>query len=395
MATFLFTWELGGGLGHVMPFRPVAERLIGKGHRVVAALRELTHAERAFGDLPVEYLPAPFKSWRTEDRIDPLLTFAHILHNTGWSSVNDLRTLMNAWRTIFDLIKPDVVICDHSPTALLALRGRGTKYVTFGTGFFAPPDETPLPLFRMMATNDLEKVRQVETKVLQNANELLAKNGQPILNRVTELYADADEEVLTTFAELDHFPHRTDGYYVGRCPTEKGRPVIWPPGNGPKVFAYLKDFPAIVEVVKFLSEQRWPSVVVAPGLWLKLQPFAAPTILLAETPFDLQQVAREANLIIGNGNNGTVIEVLLSGKPVLSIPVTLDHSLFADRVSQLGAGMTVAGNKPTDITQAMIHMLQTDRYAQAAQRFEEKYASFNPAAALDEVVGRLERMAVK
>ncbi len=135
MATFLFTWELGGGLGHVMPFRPVAERLIAKGHRVVAALRELTHAERAFGDLSMEYLPAPFKSWRTADRMDPLLTFAHILHNTGWSSVNDLRTLTNAWRTIFRSIKPDVVICDHSPTALLALRGVPRAIVMCATGY--------------------------------------------------------------------------------------------------------------------------------------------------------------------------------------------------------------------------------------------------------------------
>ena len=83
MATFLFAWELGGGLGHVLPFRPVSQTLIADGHRLVPALRDQKHATSAFGDLPIRCLPGPHKSWRTDDRIEPLLTFAHILHNTG------------------------------------------------------------------------------------------------------------------------------------------------------------------------------------------------------------------------------------------------------------------------------------------------------------------------
>ena len=48
MATILLAWELGGGLGHFMNLRPVAEGLARRGHRVVAVLRDLTSARRSY-----------------------------------------------------------------------------------------------------------------------------------------------------------------------------------------------------------------------------------------------------------------------------------------------------------------------------------------------------------
>ena len=392
MATFFFAWELGGGLGHVLPFRPVAQALIAKGHRVVAALRDQTHAVRAFGDLPIRCLPAPHKSWRTDDRIEPLLTFAHILHNTGWSRVDDLKKLTAAWRTVLDDVRPDVVICDHSPTMLLALRGRGIKHATFGTGFFCPPDRTPLPNLSLFVNGNPIKLRRDESHVFQVANEVLCASGQPTLLHLTQLYAEADDRVLTTFAELDHYPERKPGRYSGWWPTGAGRPFDWPAGHGPKVYAYLKDFPALIDVVKFLREQAWPTVIFAPGLLDKLRPFASASLALTDVPLDLQQVASEADLAIQNANHGTLAELLLAGKPVLSIPITLEQAILARRVAELGAGMTAWGNYAADVVRTITVMLDSDRYEIAARRFAERYAGFDPKKALAGVVERIERL---
>lgn len=359
MTTFLFAWELGGGLGHVLPFRPVAQALIAKGHRVVAALRKLTHVEGAFGDLPVETRAAPYKNWPSGDRGDPLLTFAHILHNTGWSR---------------------------------AVRGRGIRHCTFGTGFFCPPDQAPLPNLVPWLQADPDKLARDEAHVLNVANEVLSAHGQPPLARLSQLYADAGDRILTTFAELDHYGPRPNEQYVGWWPAGAGQRFEWPRGNGPKVYAYFKDFSAIAETAKYLQQEGWPTVIFAPGLLEKLRPFVSPSLVVTGTPLDLGQVAREADLILQNANHGTLTEFLLAGRPVVSVPITLEQAILARRVAEIGAGPSAANNRPDEIIGALQTLLRDGRSMQAAKRFAHKYAAFDSKQALATVVERLERL---
>ena len=84
MATVLFAWESGGGLGHVMQMLPLARGLLGRGHRVRVALRHLSTATAAlFGDAGVRFHQAPFKSAGPRP-FRRTLSFAHVLANTGW-----------------------------------------------------------------------------------------------------------------------------------------------------------------------------------------------------------------------------------------------------------------------------------------------------------------------
>jgi len=64
MANILLAWELGGGLGHLSALRPMVTGLAEKGHRVFAALRDLSRADRMFGAVEVSFLQAPFRSRR-------------------------------------------------------------------------------------------------------------------------------------------------------------------------------------------------------------------------------------------------------------------------------------------------------------------------------------------
>jgi len=47
----VLTWELGGGLGHMMNLRPLAAELVARGHEVFIAAGDLSRAIDVLGDL--------------------------------------------------------------------------------------------------------------------------------------------------------------------------------------------------------------------------------------------------------------------------------------------------------------------------------------------------------
>jgi len=189
MATILLAWELGGGLGHFMNLRPLAEGLLRRGHRVVAVLRDLSAARQFLVDPNVDILQAPFKHARIRD-IEPTCTFAQILHNCGFGDADELLTLAEAWRKLYDYLQPDLIIFDHSPTALLASAGYPARRALIGTGFFSPPDTGApgLPNLRTWLTPNQVELDAHEAQVLANINAALARWSMPPLACVAELY---------------------------------------------------------------------------------------------------------------------------------------------------------------------------------------------------------------
>src|SRR4051794_27851991 len=104
MATILFAWELGGGLGHMLQLQPLAEGLASRGHRVFVALRNAAGAGSVFGRSGVSFLPAPYKlGGRTSFR--QTLNFSQILVNVGWGDDTELFGLACAWRNLFRLVR--------------------------------------------------------------------------------------------------------------------------------------------------------------------------------------------------------------------------------------------------------------------------------------------------
>ena len=60
MARILFTWELGGGSGHVRPYVDIISALLTRGHEISFALRNLHLAQPVLGDLNVRCFQAPY-----------------------------------------------------------------------------------------------------------------------------------------------------------------------------------------------------------------------------------------------------------------------------------------------------------------------------------------------
>ena len=88
MATVMFDWEQGGGLGHLMQMLPLAEGLARKGHRGFMAVRDLVGASAVFDHKGVLFLPAPHKEGCGLAPCRRTLNFAHVLINIGWDTIN-------------------------------------------------------------------------------------------------------------------------------------------------------------------------------------------------------------------------------------------------------------------------------------------------------------------
>src|ERR1043165_4605640 len=97
MGTILLAWELGAGLGHLVRLKPIAQGLLQKGHRVYAAIRDLASAQNVFPAGQVSVLQAPIQVRLSPNQIEKPFTFAHILHNFGFSDQKDLSGRLEGW----------------------------------------------------------------------------------------------------------------------------------------------------------------------------------------------------------------------------------------------------------------------------------------------------------
>ena len=150
MATILFAWELGAGLGHVTNIGPLAApfwrsrgaRGRGGPARSIARRAIVFPGNRRC----LQILQAPRKVRIDARHIESPPTFAHILSNVGFGDVHELTAMVSGWRSLYRWLKPEAIVFDHSPTALLAAGGESARRVLLGSGFHIPPDCSPMAL---------------------------------------------------------------------------------------------------------------------------------------------------------------------------------------------------------------------------------------------------------
>jgi hypothetical protein len=378
MANVLICWELGQALGHVMMQRPVAQAFLERGHKVFVALRDFEGARTAFGDLPVTLLPAPIKLERAQPLIKRPLSFVHILHNTGMYEGPELAARVDAWRTLFDLVQPELIVCDHSPTALLASRGLPLKRVVYGTGFYSPPSVSPLPTMCPWVASTPDQLAADERRVLDVMNRQLKRLGGPPLASVSSLYREVDENFIAMIPELDHFGARKGVRYWGCRPETEGATPNWPEGDGPRIFGYLKPCPALPKLLELLKRRGTPTLIH--GNWVnpaEKQRWETPTLRLSREPYNLPRAARECDLAILHATATSTFTFLIAGKRMLQLPFHLEQQLTARRTVRLRSGLAASTKNIEEIEHKLLILLeQPDRFIGPA-KIAEKYARVN------------------
>ncbi|MBT9492183.1 MAG: hypothetical protein IV107_07490 [Paucibacter sp.] len=403
MARILMAWELGGGMGHVVPLSQLAQVLIDRGHQVDFVLRDLAGACDGLGALAkhprVRLWQAPI--WTAQlQGVAPPISYAELLFHAGYLDARRLLSLVQAWRNLFDAIQPQLLLADHAPTAMLAARTMGTMSMAtavIGTGFFIPPALAPLPSFREWERVDPARLVQTEARALATCNALLGQFEAAPLAALHQLVA-ADQQFLLTWPELDHYGSsgRQHAQYWGPLPArEQGGAALWPastaPESRPRLFAYLKgEYGGVERVLQCLRAGPWLSLVHVTGLRPDMrQRFTHANLAFSDGPVAMAEALGQAQAVLCHAGSGTVCTALQAGVPVLMLPMHAEQLLFARRVSAARAGLYVLeADLAKQLPAAMQQVMVAGELRSGAQALAARHGA-TPAAEVGGVCVRL------
>ncbi len=386
----LFAWELGAHFGHVSKIAEIARALGGRAELFVAAQDPASFRALA-PDLPVTLLPAPFAPVRApETAEDKAVSYPDVLRHVGWHAAAPLAALAEAWGALFGLVRPDMIVAQAAPTALLAGRAAGLRVATVGSGYDAPPRGEPMPPFFFWLDGQAEKAATREAAVLETANAALRLRGGPEMGAFADLFR-AGPFILATFPEIDHYGDRyrfEPGHppYLGQLVTlDQGAALTWREGAARRIFAYLRPggapFDAATEALAARPAEE-DVILAAPGAPEALKArLAGGPVRLIDGPVRLDGLLETCDLGISHGSNGAAAAFLLAGVPQVALPTQAEQVMIARALGEGGFGLGLAGRYGArEATAAIDRVLGSPIPRERASAVAKRMSGAQPAA---------------
>lgn len=396
----LFAWEMGDNFGHVSKIAEVSRHLRGKAELTVVVRNPIALRQIA-PDLQCRLLAAPVAPPTGQLAPDQIgKSFPEVLRPGGWSRVSDLAPLAESWRGLLDLVRPDVLAVQGSPTCLLAARGRGIPTAVFGSGFDLPPRAHPMPRFMFWDKPDSPSR---EEEVRATANTVLEANGQPPLARFCDLL-HTDAYLLATFPEIDHYGPRTQFEkdhppYRGQLfTTDTGKPMKWRKGARTRIMAYLRPgqhgFEAGVRALSRM-DRKTDVILAAPGATKALaQSLAKTAIRLVNGPVRLDSLLPECDLGVSHASNGIASAFALAGVPQVGLPMHAEQVMVARTMALNRLGLGVVGQfGPDQAHEAITKTLQGQHLKDASVAVARRVNALYPDGPAPAIAAKILEMA--
>jgi UDP-N-acetylglucosamine:LPS N-acetylglucosamine transferase len=393
MASFLFAWELGGDYGHLSRLLPVARELEARGHNCLFVVRDLLGAEAILTPHQMKAFQAPLWLGQVTKLPDPI-SYPEMLMRFGFLNARALTGICRAWRNLLEVLRPDVLILDHAPTALLATRALALPKLNFGDGFCIPPRVRPLPHFRWWQRENMVRLADSEQHALAVANEVLLTLDAPPMGCLADLL-DCADTLLCTFAELDHYPGRGSQDYIGPIfALGQGAEVAWPRTDGPKIFAYLKPgYSGLENILATLKASSASVLAHVPGAARKtLLQHSSSSMTFSTTPLDMGQIGASCDLALCHGGGGTTAALLLAGKPMMLFPMHMEQTMTARRLVAMGAAASVLPDGTGQLPRLLKKTMADPALLKAAQGFASAHAGYDQHASIRLAADRCEAL---
>jgi UDP:flavonoid glycosyltransferase YjiC (YdhE family) len=380
----LLAWELGGGYGHLVDLRAVARCLRAAGHACAFAVRDLGLAADVLEASLGPVLQAPVRLGQPKNPVPTQVSYSSLLHNIGFEDPHELASRIRAWRDLMRTLRTEILFADHSPIALIAARTLGIPHVALGIGFCLPPQLDPFPSFRPAMQIEPQILKDNDQQVLGELNQALALLKLKPFERLQDIFKDARKALISP-AELDHYEDERPEPHLGFPIVAQGAAPEWPPGDGPKVFGYLRPSPVLEPLLEALAASPARALLrVAQVAVPALQRHARPGISIVDHAVDMQKAAQEADVFVSHGPHGAVCEFLLAGKPGLLLPIHQEQVLVTRRAVQTAAAIGLTGS--AGVGSALAQLLEDTALRKAAKAFAARNSKVDRAAIVPTLV---------
>lgn len=395
MSRILIAWELGAGYGHVDGYVHVAQKLQRCGHEVLFALKDLSRAEKLLGQHGFPLIQAPVWLPSAPENLPPANELVRILIGVGYLDTLALTGMLKGWRSVFDAAKPDAVLFNHAPTALLASRGQPFAKATIGTGFTCWPAIDGLPALNSGAS--AVQVRQAEEHITQVMNSALKRLGNTIpLSTLADLHKEATA-LLCTLPALDPFKkYRTNAKYLGLAlAAEGGGDYQWRRKKPHRIFAYLKyEDPRSRRALHELCSVKGELLVHVPSLdATEAERLRAAGANVSMEPLDVEKVIENCDLVVCHAGHAMTATALLNGCPLLLLPSQTEQLTTARLVQALGAGLYMEPEQgPEHFSRALGQLLGRSDFQRKARDFARQNAKLKRDRAVEGFVRETEAL---
>ena len=366
--TLLFAWELGEGLGHLPALKAIALAAKAEGARPVFALRDPVLSRASLAEIGAQVLPAPF--WPTPSMPTLLSgTYTDLIAANGFASVENARALVGAWDQLFDLVKPDLIVCEHAPGAAIAAFGR-IPVAVVGNGFVVPPaDGSEFPPFEV-GRGDVQR----QAPVLAVIRDALAALGRAAPTTICDPFRGVFRGVFT-------FP-ALDTYRLARRETALGPvealPALTPLPTTRRLFAYSASDAAMIEPMTqaLMSLGPQASAYFRGSLGARAAVLRSRGVTLHDDAPPLASVLPEASVVFSHGGSGFTHAALAAGRPHVVYPRHFEAHSTARALEELGAGILLTPFEPKRFADAVARANDSAAMRDAAQNAGEAAQAF-------------------
>ena len=391
MRHLLCCWELGEGYGHLFRLRGLIDQLPADVIHVSLASVDLTRAAELFPE--TELIQAPFCCGPAR-AFPQSVNYAQNLLRAGYWSADALRGVLRAWLTLFERFRPDALLVDHSPGALLAARIAGLRCFAVGSGWSLPPLVSPMPTLQPWFPIPEGKLLEHEAELLAAMNCALGEFAARPLDSLPELFSGC-ERLLTFHAELDHYER--DDAEPRRGPVSASAAA--PPGVAApeaEIFVYVdREYSHLDRLAAALRERGRPVLASIRGATAEFCSGLSGGGLLARPgPLDIGRVLESCSLVICHGGVGLSGAALLAGKALLTLPQHLEQGLLGYRLGRRGLAASVGMyEREPDFPARIDKLLADESLLAGVARFRNERGGRSAAsaalAAADRILGSL------
>jgi len=409
----LIAWELGAHLGHVMKLKPIVMELLARGHQVTLVVPDVKAARPHITEnekLQWEHGP----SCSVPDDYAPG-SYAEMIECCVLPSDAAATQFALTWQRLMARARPDTMLAEHAPGALLAARLHQLPLLHLADGWSLPPVGRPhaelvqLPLLekttsetRTQAFSDASKREGV---LVARINSLLKQVNVGLLKNLGDLYSGASVSLLCTFPELDHFGARRHAKYVGPLSgVAEGVALRWPDrkvdadlaSQRRRVFVYLQPHPTNIALLRLLRSLGADVIAYLPQAKPEaVKKFNSARTQISALPVCMDLILGEADLVVSNGGHGLLCTSLLAGVPLLVLPTQREQALLALRSSATGAVFAASQAEFGVELQALAsQLLENPQARQAALAFARKYSRHDSSVVVRKIANTLEKLSL-